>query len=506
MSRGLRANRGEVRLLPHAIDEWIGMDHPARFVDAFLDRQDLKEIGFTMGVAGVGRDGYAADLLLKILVLGYFYGITSFRKLERACHDHMGFIWLGGKYQPDHTVLWRFWDLNQLPIQRLFVACMRAAHAAGAIDMALHAVDGTKMRARGSKRTMLHEQDLQEYRKKIEARAAKVSAKLRENTPIEDEGNVTLPSELQSREELAQRIADAEQRIAEIDQPGPSVEAGDEEGQGASDEERKRVEKRLEEIDGKLEQLRQTRRAHLQPSEPEAQLMVSNGRTVLGYNAQIVADGKSGLIAAQALIDEANDTQQLVPMLDEVRRIYGSTAQTTLADSGYETAVAIGTAEDRGYEVLVASKQQKSTKPYHASKFIYDAERDVVRCPEGRELERVGVRNHADKPTPLHIYRTTACRSCPVLSLCTKDQKGRTIELSPHKLAIERHRAKRALSENRALMRNRSAIVERPFAVIKEIRRWTRFTVFGKARASTQWTLICLGYNLRVLFGRALVA
>jgi hypothetical protein len=50
-----------------------------------------------------------------------------------------------------------------------------------------------------------------------------------------------------------------------------------------------------------------------------------------------VADEKSGIIVAEQLVNQENDTSMLVPMLDEVKENLGSVAQEDLADGGYAT-------------------------------------------------------------------------------------------------------------------------------------------------------------------------
>ena len=40
------ADRSQLLLLPDAVDDYVGPDHPVRFIDAFVDSLDLKEAGF----------------------------------------------------------------------------------------------------------------------------------------------------------------------------------------------------------------------------------------------------------------------------------------------------------------------------------------------------------------------------------------------------------------------------------------------------------------------------
>lgn len=50
----------QLLLLPEAIDDYVGMDNPVRFIDTFVEGVDLKAAGFERVEAkGVGRPGYA---------------------------------------------------------------------------------------------------------------------------------------------------------------------------------------------------------------------------------------------------------------------------------------------------------------------------------------------------------------------------------------------------------------------------------------------------------------
>jgi transposase len=68
--RGL--DRGETFLLPPTVDDFIGRENPARAIDAFVDRLDLRALGFGLrdGHAG-GPASYHPAMLLKLHLWGY---------------------------------------------------------------------------------------------------------------------------------------------------------------------------------------------------------------------------------------------------------------------------------------------------------------------------------------------------------------------------------------------------------------------------------------------------
>jgi transposase len=46
MAHILGHDRSQVLLLPETVDDYVGPDHPVRFIDAFVDSIDLQAAGF----------------------------------------------------------------------------------------------------------------------------------------------------------------------------------------------------------------------------------------------------------------------------------------------------------------------------------------------------------------------------------------------------------------------------------------------------------------------------
>jgi transposase len=48
--------RSQLLLLPEAVDDYVGPDHPVRFIDAFVDGLDLAGAGFRRVLEAARRD------------------------------------------------------------------------------------------------------------------------------------------------------------------------------------------------------------------------------------------------------------------------------------------------------------------------------------------------------------------------------------------------------------------------------------------------------------------
>src|SRR5512135_1374157 len=153
MSYEKRPDRSQLFLLPPSLDDWVPQDHPARFIDTFLESLDLAGMGFEVGDPPDGRPRFSARLLLAVYLYCYFDRIRSLRRMERACLENVAVMWLTGNEHPDHNTLWRFFVKNRKAIRGVLKQSARVAVKSGLVGMVLHAVDGTKIRAQASCKT-----------------------------------------------------------------------------------------------------------------------------------------------------------------------------------------------------------------------------------------------------------------------------------------------------------------------------------------------------------------
>jgi transposase len=86
--------RKQQQMFPASIEEYISADDPVRVYDAFVEQLNFEELGIHLDLNRVGPPEYDPRAMLKLLVYGYSYGIRSSRRLERAVHHNLSFIWL----------------------------------------------------------------------------------------------------------------------------------------------------------------------------------------------------------------------------------------------------------------------------------------------------------------------------------------------------------------------------------------------------------------------------
>ncbi len=460
MSREIQPDYSQTFLLPPALEDWVGADHPARFIRDFVEALDLKNLGFKQRKSKEGAPHYGADLLLKIWLYGYFRRIRSSRKLEEACRENMGAIWLAGRHTPDHNTIWRFWRDNRKPLRALLKRSIQVAANLGMVEMVLHAVDGTKILTAASRQSAWHRKDLEKALETLD----------------------------RAVEEIMQETQSAQ-------------ETGAQGGGWSMPEKLRGAQKRRVQIREALAKLERQGAERLHPHEPEARMMKvpASSRKEWAYNAQAVVESKNQLVVAAQTTNNASDTPSLNPMLEETKANLGAVAQSTLGDSAYgKSERQVAEAQAKQHHVLT-NRPPGEEAPFHRSHFHFDRKTMTCRCPRAEKLRRDGGKQYPEHQGRTVKFRCVLGKDCPSAPKCFKG-KTRSVEFSPYHEAMQRHRQESKSGEGKALLKSRGKIIEPVFGRIKRNEDFRRFTSGGLENTRTQWNLICLVHNLRILY------
>ena len=456
MSKEFEADYGQNFLLPPSLEDWIGLDHPARFIRDMVEQFDLAALGFARK-SEVGAPSYSKELLLKIWLYGFFERIRSVRQLERACLNHLGFIWLTGQHYPDHNTLWRFWRDNHKDLHRLFRQSVQVAVKLNLVGMALHALDGTRIQSAASSGKGLYKGKLEKALTHLDAKIKEYEQAVETAGAVENDGAENrLPASLQQAQQRKERIQSA------------------------------------------LQELETRQATHFHPGDPDSEVVRCDRGLRWGYNAQAAADEKSGIVVGADVFNESADKVLLNPMLQEIRQTLGMLAQTTVADAGYNTDAQIGQAAEMGAEVLVSEHGQGKEGPFACEQFHYDQEKDCYVCPQGHELPYMGT--DKSRKHPRRRYRCRNYNSCPRRMECSKSKVGRVIIRTPFADAVQEHNLRRDLPENREKLKKRKSIIEHIFGWMKQSMGFRQWSVRGLEKVRGQWALLCTVWNLKALY------
>src|SRR3954452_20442819 len=204
----LAADREQPFLLPPDVREWLPERHFAWFVIAAVEQMDLAAFYAAYRADGHGRAAFEPSLMVAVLLYAYARGRRSSRAIECACEEDVAFRVIAAHQVPDHTTIARFRQRHQDALAGLFGDVLALCAEAGLVDVAVIAVDGTKVNANASERAM---RDYEQLARELLAEADAVDAE--EDERFGDRRGDELPEPLGTREGRAQWLADAKRRL-----------------------------------------------------------------------------------------------------------------------------------------------------------------------------------------------------------------------------------------------------------------------------------------------------
>lgn len=462
-------NRQQTWLLPPTLDELIADDHPVRFIASFVDTLDentWQQMGVDIHGDPLGTPAYHPRALLSIWLYGFMTGTRSSRKLELACRDQMPYLWLTGWQHPDHNTLWRFYKEHRAKMRHLFKLTVRTAVKMDLLDMAVQAVDGTKVQANAARERTYDTKALQELLKRVDIVILELE---KQNEEGDTPPTVHLPEKLRQAQLLHTEVKAAMERLAEEDG---------------------------------------LKRVNL--TDNDAELMKSRQGIVAGYNVQTAVSpltvsefGKINgmLITAVDTVQDTDDHHQLVNMMVQAEEVVGTKADITIADAGYHSGANLSACEERNQRVAIPESPKNRLKPAYHDKFRYDANTDNYICPLGKTLKFIEIRTVVKKIVRAYGGLGSVCRLCSAFGVCTKNRyRGRELLIGPFETMLLEHRAWMATDEAKIAYKRRKELCEPSFGIIKEQMSFRRFLLRGLNNAKAEVIMVATAFNMRTLY------
>jgi transposase len=126
--------------------DWLEDGHLAWFVLDVVAELDTSALHRRPGGCP-GRRPYEPEMMCALLLYAYCCGMRSSRRIEAACQTDAAFRVICGGLEPDHATIARFVADQEQALEGLFVEGLRLCAAAGLADLAVVALDGTKIAA-----------------------------------------------------------------------------------------------------------------------------------------------------------------------------------------------------------------------------------------------------------------------------------------------------------------------------------------------------------------------
>ena len=445
-------DRSTPDMFPACVDDYLPDLHLARFVVEVVEQLDLAP--FINAYSGRGSKAWHPSLMLSLLFYGYATGVFSSRKLEKATYDSIAFRYICANEHPDHDSINTFRSRFRKEISDLFTQILMIAKEAEWLKMGTISLDGSKMKANASKHKALSYKHACKLEKQLKAEVDEL-LKMAEKANTEE-----LPEELSIPDELMRR----EDRLAVIAKAKAEIERRAQERYQQELEEYKEKLARREAIreSGKKPRGKEPKAPESGPgdkdqvnlTDPESRIMpTSGGSFEQAYNVQAAVDVESGLIVEKHVTQSTNDKQQIEPALAELstREEALGKAEALLADTGYFSESNVSAVDHYGATPYIAEKRDSHNKPL-MERFKSDAP-----MPEG------------DDVSPLEWMRWR---------LQTR--------------------------EGRAIYALRKSTIEPTFGIQKEVMGYRQFLVRGFEAVSSEWDLVCAGFNLKRMFTLAM--
>ena len=389
--------------------------------------------------SAIGRPSIDPELMLRMLIVGYCYGIRFERKLCEEIELHLAYRWfcrldLDDKV-PDHSTFsvnrhGRFRDSDIF--RHLFEAVVRACMDAGLVKGEGFAVDASVM----------------------EADASRYHGKAPDEIDWSEPGRQTRAvAEFLSG--LAAELPDAERKPPKV----------------------------------------------VSPTDPcSAWTAKANKRVQFGYGLNYLIDIENAVIVdveatPARTYDEVRATKT---MIERTERQLGLKPERLAADTAYGTGKFLGWLVGAGItpHIPVWDKGKRDDGTFSRSDFIFDKEKNAYRCPNGKALRTTG-RVH-DGRTILYRASKRDCDPCPLKAKCCPNMPWRKVPRDVHEEARDRARALMGTPEFDK-SRDERKRVEMRFAHLKTHHHFERMRLRGLTGARDEFHLAAIVQNLKTL-------
>jgi transposase len=450
----MMGRQGEPEQLFYAfrLESHVPADHLLRGIDAVLDLGTLR-ISLAPYYSSTGRPSIDPELMIRMLLIGYSFGIRSERRLCEEVHLNLAYRWfcrlgLEGTV-PDHSSFsknrhgrFRDSDVFRLVFEEVVRACM----AAGLVGGEGFAIDASVIEADASRNH------------RVDGKLTALPADQKVTRPVRD-----------YLDALDEAVA-AEAAKADADDDGgppgnPSTEP-------------------------KYTSLTDPAAAWTNKGQMKA---------VFAYGTNYLIDTKEAVIVdveatPARWIAEVAATKT---MLTRTEENLGLTPQILAADAAYGSGLMLGWLMARGIEphIPILDHEHQTKGFFTRADFTFDQVANVFTCPGGKQLRNSGLIR--DDGTMPYRASTKDCRDCALKARCTKGAK-RIVTRNLHEAEREHVRTLKGTPafDRSARLRKK---VEMRFAQLKRNLNFRRLRLRGLAGARDEFLLAATAQNLRKL-------
>ena len=444
------------------LDDVVPPDHLLRRLNVFATAvlSDLHE-QLKPFYSDIGRPSIDPELMIRMLLVGYCYGIRHERRLCQEVALHLAYRWFCKLDLDDQVPHHSTFSVNRLGrfreseiLRHIFERVVAACMAAGLVKGEGFAVDASVMEANASR-----------YHGKA-------------------------PDELDWTDAQRQKRAVAEY-LAGLEAEGQTEASGDSRGGGSGGEPAAKSARKLPKV--------------ISPSDPSsAWTAKANKRVQFGYGLNYLIDVEHAIIVdveatPARTFDEVAATRT---MLERAERRLDLKPDWLAGDTAYGTGKLLAWLFGKNItpHIPVWERYPSVDGMFSRSDFTYQAERDIYLCPNGKALRTSGtihdgrVRNYLAQPSN--------CRVCTLKQRCTP-APFKKIARDINEDARDRARSLKDTPEFERSSNQRKK-AEMRFAHLKVHHGFERMRLRGLTGARDEFHLAAIVQNLKTMALRLL--
>lgn len=431
-------------LLPPSLLDWLPEGHMAHFIIDVVEQLDLSKIYSSYQGDGRGQPPYDPKMMICLLFYAYCTGVPSSRQIEKRTYEDVAFRVIAANRHPDHDSICDFRRRHLKALAGLFVQILRLCQQAGLVKLGHVALDGTKVKANASKHKAMSygrmKKKKEELEKEIEELLKRAGSVDKEEDKKHGGGKKgwDLPDELKRRETRLEKIKEAISALeAEARQ-----EAEEKQKARSADCQKNR--------DPAIQPppVEPKKKAQRNFTDPDSRIMKPSSTNSFEqcYNGQAMVDDFFQVIVAANLSQNANDKEEVEPILDVLEQNFGRipAGMAVTTDAGYFSETNLMLFEDALLDPVMAP----------------------MRMRPGEALPAIQVRGRPPK------------------------------NLTPAQRMIRKLSTKRG----QGIYSKRKSTVEPVFGQIKQVRGLRRFSLRGYENVSAEWQIWCLTHNLLKMY------
>ena len=436
-------------LLPPSPKDWLPEGHLVYFLMDAVRELDIGAITAHYERELRGYPPFHPRMMLTLLIFNYATGTRSSRKIMARCEQDVACRVIVGEDTPDFRAISEFRRRHIAAFETLFVEVLKLASASGLLKLGRLALDGTKIKANASRHKAMSYDRMQteEIRLQQEIRDLLAEAEAEDQADDAQHGanrrGDELPDELHRRESRLKKIREAK---AALEAEARDRASAENESKNAA-----RVAEGKEPKQVDLDQVRPEPKAQRNFTDPDSRIMPASNK---GWdqcgNAQVLVD-ESQLILAADVTQQANDVQQVAPLLD---RMEANLQAAEIVERPREFVADTGYYSDDNTQCVITHEMV----PYIATQRLKHHE-ELPPVPRGRIPK----------------------------SLTPKQRMARTLRTK----------------KGRETYKKRKGQVEPVFGQIKQAGGFRQFAMRGLDKIKAEWQLVCLTHNLLKLWRAA---